>query len=203
MTFFWTKKLLSLTISATAMFYVESRSRLLCYKVLYKLFLCLSFRVVARLIKRCKVETAHAMSIPKVIGVPVHNPSCDTELKALSSLPHYQYDPRPLWRCWADQVDGTNDWVIKGCRRWDYLDKSPCNDKYRNFTYQSNDFLWDRFWLAPRGLLKTFREGEEPHSFSLCRKTLTLLGDYSIPYRNKDTESFLRKLEFTLTEFFV
>jgi len=165
MTFFWTKKLLSLTISATAMFYVESRSRLLCYKVMYKLFLCLSFRVVARLIKRCKVSTAHAMSIPKVIGVPVHNPSCDTELKALSSLPHYQYDPRPLWRCWADQVDATNDWVIKGCRGWDYLDKSPCNDKYRNFTYQSNDFLWDRFWLAPRGLLKTFREGEEPHSF--------------------------------------
>merc|ERR1712176_422723 len=83
------------------------------------------------------------------------------------------------------------------------LDKSPCNNKYRNFTYQSNDFLWDRFWLAPRGLLKTFREGEEPHSFSLCRKTLTLLGDYSTSYRIKDTESFLRKVEYSLTEFFV
>jgi len=156
MTFFWTKKLLSLTISATAMFYVESRSRLLCYKVLYKLFLCLSFRVVARLIKRCKVGTAHAMSIPKVIGVPVHNPSCDTELKTLSSLPHYQYDPRPLWRCWADQVDGTNDWVIKGCRRWDYLDKSPCNESIEispisQMIFYGTDFGWLLGLLKPSG----------------------------------------------------
>lgn len=204
MTLFWTKKLLSLAISVTAMLYVESRGRLLCFKVVQKLFLCLTFRVLVRLIKRCKTGTAHAMSIPKVIGVPVPIPACDTELKVLCSLPLYQYDPRPLWRCWADPVDGTNDWPIKGCRGWGYLEKkSPCKDKYRDFTYKSVDFLWDRFWLAPRDLLKTFREREEPHSFSFCRKPLTLVGDYSASYRLNDTESLFRKVEYALTEFFV